>query len=561
MRLMACLAVSLLSSAGWTQNTPFRTEKGMVVSDSAIASEVGASILKRGGTAVDAAIATAFALAVTYPTAGNLGGGGFMVVRLADGTSLAIDYRERAPRRAAKDMYLDANGNVRPGASTIGYLAAGVPGTVAGMAEAHRRFGKLPWRDLVEPAVKLAREGFPLSYDLSSELRRMAILFARFPESHRIFNRDGKFYEWGEKMVQTDLARTLERIRNGGEKGFYEGETARLLAADMRANGGLIDEEDMRNYRVTIRDVLKGSYRGYEVLTMPPPSSGGIALLQMLGIVEGFDLGASGFGSSTAYHLMIEAMKRAFADRAAHLGDPDFAKVPIDSLMNRDYWLAMRRSIDPTKATPADQIKAGDFAVRESEHTTHFSVVDAAGNAVANTYTINSGYGAGAVAKGLGFLLNNEMDDFAAKVGVPNAYGLIQGEANAIQPGKRPLSSMTPTIVVRGGKLAYVIGSPGGPTIINTVFQTILNLVDFDMNIQRAVSAPRIHHQWLPDQVRYETLGMNPDTRAALEKLGHLFAPRGGSMGSCNSIAIDLRTGHRLAGVDPRSADAGAAGH
>lgn len=561
MRLAVCLALSLLSSAIPAQNTPFRTEKGLVVSDSAIASEVGAEILRKGGTAVDAAIATAFSLAVTYPTAGNLGGGGFMVVRQADGTAIAIDYRERAPRRATRDMYLDDQGRVRAGASTIGYLAAGVPGTVAGMAEAHRRFGKLPWRELVDPAVRLARNGFVLSHDLSQELQRMSGLFSRFPESRRIFNRDGKFYSWGENFIQSDLANTIERVRNEGEKGFYEGQTAQLLAADMKANGGLIDEEDMKGYRVTVRDVLRGSYRGYEVLTMPPPSSGGIALLQMLGIVEGFDLRAAGFGSSGAYHLMIESMKRAFADRAAHLGDPDFAKVPVESLMKPAYWVEMRRSIDLNKATPATDIKAGDFGVRESEHTTHFSVVDTAGNAVANTYTINSGYGSGAVAKGLGFLLNNEMDDFAAKVGVPNAYGLIQGEANAIQPGKRPLSSMTPTILAKDGKLSYVIGSPGGPTIINTVFQTILNLADFDMNIQRAVGAPRIHHQWLPDEVRYEPLGLNADARALLEKLGHKFAARAGSMGSCNAIAIDPRTGHRLAGIDPRSADAGAAGH
>ncbi|HRK22260.1 MAG TPA: gamma-glutamyltransferase, partial [Fimbriimonadaceae bacterium] len=548
-------------SIGFGQNTPFRTQKGMVVSDCKIASEVGASILRKGGTAVDAAIATAFALAVTYPAAGNLGGGGFMVVRQADGKAIAIDYRERAPRRATRNMYLDASGDVRPESSTVGYLAAGVPGTVSGMAEAHRRYGKLPWRDLVDPAVRLARDGFAVSHDLSEELQRMSRLFSRFPESSRIFNRNGKFYGWGEKLVQSDLARTLARIRDQGERGFYEGETARLLAADMKANGGLIDEEDMRTYRCTIRNVLKGSYRGYDVLTMPPPSSGGIALLQMLGIVESFDLRGQGFGSAGTYHLMVESMKRAFADRAAHLGDPDFAKVPVTSLLNLTYLAELRRSIDPAKATPASAIKAGDFSVRESEHTTHFSVVDAAGNAVANTYTINSGYGSGAVAKGLGFLLNNEMDDFAAKVGVPNAYGLIQGEANAIQPGKRPLSSMTPTILIKDGKLAYVIGSPGGPTIINTVFQTILNLVDFDMNIQRAVAAPRIHHQWLPDEVRFEPLGLNPDTRLTLEKLGHRFAARAGSMGSCNSIAIDQRTGHRLAGVDPRSADAGAAGH
>jgi len=322
---------------------------------------------------------------------------------------------------------------------------------------------------------------------------------------------------------------------------------------------GLITEEDLKAYKVTIREPLRGSYRGHEILTMPPPSSGGIALLQMLGMLESFDLKAQGFASSGAYHLMIETMKRAFADRAAHLGDPDFASVPVAQLLDANYIGELRKSINPIKATSASEIKA--LTIRESDHTTHFSVVDKDGNAVANTYTINSGYGSGTVAKGLGFLLNNEMDDFASKPGVPNAYGLIQGDANSIQPQKRPLSSMTPTIVTKDGKLLYVYGSPGGPTIINTVLQTTINLIDFEMNVQRAVSSPRIHHQWLPDEVRYESLGLNADTRAALEKMGHKFPARGTSMGSCLAIAIDPLTGHRLAGVDPRSEDAGAAGN
>lgn len=558
---VATIALTLLPPFATGQNTPTRFEHGCVVTDSKIASQVGADILKRGGNAVDAAIATAFALAVTYPTAGNLGGGGFMLVRLANGQSIAIDYRERAPLKATKDMYLDAAGKVVPNLSTVGYKAAGVPGTVAGMWEAHKRFGKLKWPELVQPAVDLARNGFELSFDLSQSLRSMSRLFSQFPESYRVFNRSGKFYEWGEKLVQPELAATLARVRDKGAEGFYVGETARLLAADMRANGGLITDEDLKSYKVSVREPLEGSYRGHEILTMPPPSSGGIALLQMLGILERFDLRALGFGSSGAYHLMVESMKRAFADRAAHLGDPDFAKVPVANLLDADYIGGLRQSIVKDRATPASEVKAGIFAAKEGEHTTHFSVVDRDGNAVANTYTINSGYGSGAVAKGLGFLLNNEMDDFTAKAGVPNIYGLIQGEANAVQPQKRPLSSMTPTIVLKDGKLAYVFGSPGGPTIINTVLQTLVNLVDFGMNVQRAVSAPRIHHQWLPDEIRYEPLGLNPDTRIVLEKIGHKFAARGGSMGSCLAIAIDPRTGHRLAGVDPRSEDAGAAGH
>ena len=558
-RRILLVTLTLVSGVATGQNTPARFEHGCVVSDCKIASQVGADILKKGGNAVDAAIATAFALAVTYPTAGNIGGGGFMLVRLANGQSIAIDYRERAPLKATKDMYLDASGNVIKGLSTSGYKAVGVPGTVAGMWEAHRRFGKQPWKGLVQPAVDLAKKGFEVSFDLGQSLRLASLIFGPFPESVRIFNRNGKFYEWGEKFIQPELAETLARIRDRGSDGFYLGETARSLADDMRANGGLITEEDLKSYRVTVREPLKGSYRGREILTMPPPSSGGIALLQMLGMLESFDLKSLGFASSGAYHLMIESMKRAFADRAAHLGDPDFAKIPVAQLLNADYIGELRKGIDPLRAKPATDIKS--LTIKESEHTTHFSVVDKDGNAVANTYTINSGYGSGVVAKGLGFLLNNEMDDFASKVGVPNAYGLIQGGANSIQPQKRPLSSMTPTIVLKDGKLLYVYGSPGGPTIINTVLQTTINLIDFEMNIQRAVSAPRIHHQWLPDEVRYEMLGLNSDTRAALEKMGHKFAARGGSMGSCLAIAIDPRTGHRLAGVDPRSDDAGAVGY
>jgi gamma-glutamyltranspeptidase/glutathione hydrolase len=561
LRILGLIGVlTALPLQATAQNAPARFRHEAVVSDCKIASHVGAGVLRKGGNAVDASIATAFALAVTYPTAGNIGGGGFMLVRTSKGETVAIDYRERAPLKATRGMYLDPAGNVVPEASTVGYRAAGVPGTVAGMWEAHRRFGKLPWRDLVQPSVELAENGFAISYDLARSLKSMSRLFSRFPESSRIFNRQGRFYEWGEKLVQPELGRTLSRIRDQGPKGFYAGETARLLEEDMRSNGGLITEEDLEAYRVVVREPLNGRYRGCEVLTMPPPSSGGVALLQMLGILEAYELAGMGFGSSATSHLLIEAMKRAFADRAAHMGDPDFVRVPLAQLLDATYIGGLRKGIQPNKATPASEIKASVFGSRESEHTTHFSVVDREGNAVANTYTINSGYGSGAVAKGLGFLLNNEMDDFAAKVGVPNAYGLIQGEANAIQPLKRPLSSMTPTIVLRDGKLAYVLGSPGGPTIINTVLQTILNLVDFEMNVQRAVAGPRIHHQWLPDEVRYEPGGLNADTKLALEALGHKFASRPSFMGSCMAIAVDPSTGHRLAGVDPRSDDGGAAG-
>ncbi len=562
--LLAAIAASAPSQTG----ALLRVKGGLVVSDSALASNVGAEILKKGGNAVDAAVATGFALAVTFPSAGNLGGGGFLLLRLKSGESVFVDYRERAPKAATRDMYLDKSGKPVPGMSTIGYKAVGVPGTVAGMWEAHKRFGRLPWKDLVEPARRLADEGFPVEYGLSRGLRAASDRLRRFPESWRIFCREGKFYEWGETFRQPELAATLARIQSDGAKGFYEGETARLIAEDMKANGGLITPDDLRDYRVAAREPAKGSFRGYEVLSAPPPSSGGVALITMLNILEGYDLRSLGPGSSGAMHLMVEAMKRAFADRAAHLGDPDFGEIPVKELIDKDYAAGIRRQIDPTKATPSKSIRTGLNARGpailppfEREHTTHFSVVDADGNAVSNTYTINDSYGCGATVKGAGFLLNNEMDDFAIAPGVPNTYGLIQGEANSIAPGKRPLSSMTPTIVHKDGQVFLVLGSPGGPTIINTVLQTILNVLDFGMSVQAAVSAPRVHHQWLPDEIRWETLGLNSDARLALQKMGHVFARFGTSLGSCHAIFVDPATSHRIAGVDPRISTSGAAGH
>jgi len=553
----------MLSALLALQIHPLRAEKGMVVSDSQIASEVGRDILRKGGNAVDSAIATAFALAVTFPAAGNVGGGGFMVVRMADGRTVAIDYRETAPAAATRNMYIGADGKPTMD-SLVGLKASGVPGTVAGMVEAHRRFGKLPWRDLVEPSVRLARDGFALPHGLAESLRQSGPAFARFPASYAQFCRSGEFYSWGDRFQQPDLGRTLALVRDKGNDGFYKGETAKKLAAAMAKGNGLITEKDMADYRVKVREPLKGSFRGYEVLTMPPPSSGGIALLQMLGMLGKDDLAAIGANSSGSLHLMTEAMKRAFADRAVHLGDPDFVKVPTSELLVAEY-LAERRASFTDRATPSAEVKAlgGAQAGAEEEkmETTHFSVVDADGNAVSNTYTLNGGFGCFAVAEGTGILMNNEMDDFASAPGTPNMYGLIQGESNAIQPGKRPLSSMTPTILVRDGKVAYVIGSPGGPTIINTVFQTILNVTVFDMSIQRAVAAPRFHHQWMPDEIRWEPFGLSADVRRALEGKGHIIRATGASMGSCHAIAVDPRTGHKLAGVDPRISTSGAAGY
>jgi len=539
---------------------PLRAPHVMVASTSDIASRAGAEVMKKGGNAVDAAVAVALALAVTWPSAGNLGGGGFMLIRKADGTVEAIDYRERGPLASTRDMYLDANGNVVPGMSTEGWKAVGVPGTIAGLALAHKRHGKLKWADVVEPARKLAAEGFVVNYHLARSLRSESTQnkMKNFAESRRIFQRDGKFYDMGETFVQPDLAAVLARIK-ANPRDFYEGETAKLLVAAMQANGGLITLEDLRTYEPTIRTPLRTTYRGYEIVTMPPPSSGGIALIEMLNMLEGYDLKSMGWHSSQYVHTVVEVMRRAFADRAQFLGDTDFVKVPVNALISRAYADERRKTIDPLHASSSRDAGAGNPAPYESPETTHFTIVDADGAIVSSTYTLNDSYGAGVTAKGTGFLLNNEMDDFTSKVGVPNDYGLIQGEANAIAPKKRPLSSMTPTIVLKDGKPAFAIGSPGGPTIINTVLQVILNVVDFKMDIQAAISAPRFHHQWLPDVIYWEQYDLQPDTRKAIEAMGHTFrelpgANRNtpGTIGDAHGIAIDPDTGMRMGASDPR---------
>lgn len=545
--------LSLLAISLQPQIYPTRFSQGAVVSDSDIASEVGAAILRKGGNAVDAAVATGLAMSVTFPAAGNLGGGGFMLVRMADGRTVAIDYREVAPHRSSKDMYRN------PADSLSGYLASGVPGTPLGMWEAHRKFGKLPWKDLVEPSVRLAKDGFKVSDGLAVGLRGQSDRFRRFPAAWSQFCRNGDFYRSGETFRQPDLATTLARLRDRGPKGFYEGETARLFQVAMAKNGGLIDAKDLKNYRVITREPIKGEYRGYQVYTMPPPSSGGIAILQMLEMLKGDDLSKTGFQSSATLHLMIEAMKRAFADRSTHLGDPAFVKVPVTALLSSTYLKSRRESIGE-QATPSKDISGLAIDSGNGVDTTHYSVVDKHGNAVANTYTLNTGYGSGVVIPGTGVLMNNEMDDFTTQPGKPNVFGLIQSEKNVVAPGKRPLSSMTPTILVRDGKVALVLGSPGGPTIINTVFQTLVNVVDYRMSIQAAVSAPRFHHQWLPDEIRWEPFGLTQDVRANLEARGHIVAATGGRMGSCHCIQIDS-TGARLVGIDPRVSGSGASGH
>ena len=560
------IIVSLLASASVkpapaASREPVRARNGMVASVSEIASRVGVEIMKRGGNAVDAAIAVALALAVTWPSAGNIGGGGFMVIRKANGDSDVIDYRERAPFAASRGMYLDENGNVIKDASTIGYKAAGVPGTIAGMHLALERHGKLSWADVVEPARRLAAEGFEVNIHLARSLRGNAKLMSRFPDSNRIFLRDGKYYEEGERIVQPQLAETLARVQKNW-RDFYEGKTAEMIAADMKAHGGLITLNDLKEYQPTLRKPLKGTYRGYEILSMPPPSSGGAHLIQMLNMLEHYDLSKIPHNSSDHIHLLTEVMKRAFADRAEYMGDADFVKVPIEGIISKKYADALVKTIDMQHATPSAQIKAGAPAGYEPTQTTHFTIVDKEGNVVSNTYTLNGSYGSGATAKGTGVLLNNEMDDFTSKPGVPNMFGLLQSENNAIQPRKRPLSAMTPTIVLKDGKIWFAVGSPGGPTIINTVLQVIVNVIDYGMNIQEAVDAPRFHHQWMPDEIRYEPFGLNADTRKELERRGHLFPKRSGGtgttdetasyIGDAEGIMIDLKTGIRLGASDAR---------
>ena len=534
----------LLLVCAASAHQPVRARHAMVVSRERHATSAGLSVLKAGGNAVDAAVAVGFALAVTHPSAGNLGGGGFMLLRRASGETTFLDFRERAPGKSSRNMYLDASGN--PGRDSVeGYRASGVPGTVGGLEYAHRKYGSKSWAELLQPAVDLAAKGFAVSYSQAQSFKSSKLL-AKFPESRRIFQRDGRFYEPGDLFLQPELARTLGRIQKSGARDFYEGETARLLAADMAAHGGLITLDDLKTYRVAERKPLTGRYKGYDIVTAPPPSSGGVGILQMLGVLEGTGYEKAGAGSAVSLHWMAEAMRRYFAERARWLGDADFVKVPVAELLDKSYIARLRASIDPDRATPSTAVHALEW--HESSETTHYTIVDKEGNVVAVTYTLNGGYGSGVTAAGLGFLLNNEMDDFAAKPGSPNLYGLVQGEANAIQPGKRPLSSMTPTIVLRNGRFYLALGSPGGPTIINTVLQVMVNVVDFGMNVQDAVDWPRIHHQWLPDELRVER-GFSPDTIAILQKMGYKVKA-GGSQGETAAVLFD---GAWLQGAsDPR---------
>ncbi|MDO4682304.1 MAG: gamma-glutamyltransferase [Lautropia sp.] len=531
---------------------PVIARNGMVASEQGLASQIGLDILKAGGNAVDAAVAIGFALAVTLPNAGNIGGGGFMMVHDAkSGQYVALDFRETAPGSAGRDLFLDKDGNVVDGKSLYTHAAVGVPGTVAGMAHALKKWGTMPLARVMAPAIALAEKGYPVSETLAKTLKAEADNMGKWPATRAIFWKNGEPLKVGDRLVQKDLARSLKLIAAQGPDAFYRGEIARRIAADSQQNGGLISLDDLKNYRPVERQPVRGSYRQYEVVTMPPPSSGGIHLVQILNMMEAWPIGQWGQNSAQTVHHMAEAMKLAYADRSEYLGDPDFVKIPQTGLTSKAYADSLRAGIDPKKARPAGQIRPGKPQPYESDQTTHYSVVDRAGNAVAVTYTLNTNFGTGIVAPGTGILLNNEMDDFAAKPGVPNAYGLIGGDANAVAAGKRPLSSMTPTFVLKDGKPWLVTGSPGGARIITTVLQTISNSIDHSMSPAEAAATPRFHHQWTPDELRIER-GFPVDTIELLKQRGQNVVVKP-AMGRTQTIQIQ---GKELWGYsDPRNPD------
>lgn len=503
---------------GWTK----AYDHAVAVSAEERASLAGKQILQQGGNAVDAAVAMQFALAVTLPRAGNIGGGGFMVLRLEDGTTTALDFREKAPRRASRNMYV-RDGEYQPMLSRQGGLASGVPGVVDGMIKAIERYGNLPLESVMKPAIKLAREGYPLSWKQAEELNSHAGDFKKYEASERYFTKaSGEPFQEGDLFIQEDLAQTLERIARLGRDGFYSGRTAEMIVAEMKRQGGIIDYRDLREYESVWRDPVKAEYHGYELLIMPPPSSGSIAIAQILQMIEGYDLESMGFHSAEYVHLVTEAMRRAFADRAYFLGDPDFVDIPRSTMLSEEYNSKRMQSFDSGRATPSSELGHGKIpSFSESSETTHFSVVDKDGNAVSVTTTLNGSFGSHVSIDGAGFLMNNEMNDFTAQPGEPNMYGLIQGKANAIEPGKRMISSMTPAIVTKNGRLRMVLGAAGGPRIITATLVSFLNMAVFGMNAQEALTAPRFHHQWLPDKLYYEEYGLSPDTRKILEEKGH----------------------------------------
>ncbi len=528
--------LTLLLAGALCAHEPVRARKAMVVAQEPIATDVGVEILKRGGNAYDAAVAVAFSLAVTYPTAGNIGGGGFALIRTASGDTNFIDFREKAPSGATRDMYLDKAGNPTRD-SVSGWRAVGVPGTVRGLELMHKKYGKLKWSDLVRPSVRLAKDGFELSYSVARGLKSAERQLGAFPDSKRIYLNNGAFWEPGYRLRQPELARTLNRIARRGPNEFYEGQTAKLLADGMAKNGGLVTLQDLKAYQAAERKPLMGKYHGHDIIASPPPSSGGIGMIQMMGVLDRLDYVKAGMGSAKLAHALAETMRRFYADRSQFLGDPDFVKIPVATLTSPSY-IAQRAATITDRATPSGDIQHGDAPAEESTETTQISIVDKDGNAVSLTYTLNGGYGSGVTAPGLGFLLNNEMDDFSVKPGAPNMYGAVGGEANSIAPGKRMLSSMTPTIVTKDGKLVLVIGAPGGTRIITGVMQAILNVIDFKLNIQDAIDAPRLHHQWQPDRLYLER-GWSPDTADLLRKMGHIVETGSTGVSNVHGILVE----------------------
>lgn len=553
----AQLAAGIKYDTSYPIISPVYAKQGMVVTEQALASQVGLDILKRGGNAVDAAVAVGFALAVVLPNAGNIGGGGFMVIHDSkSGKDIALDFRELAPEKATRDMYLDANGKVISGKSLFSHLAVGVPGTVAGMDLALRKYGSMKWKDVIAPAIRLAEQGFDISPHLAELIDSGKNQLGKWPASRAIFFKDGKPIQAGERLLQKDLAQSLRQIAEQGPSAFYEGAIAKKIVAEMQQHDGLISASDMKNYKAVERIPVRGNYRGYEVVSMPPPSSGGVHIIQMLNMLEHFPLKEQGANSAQTLHQLSEVMKLAYADRSEFLGDPDYYKVPTKGLTSRAYADELVKKIQPDRATPSADIKPGKPLPYESDQTTHYSVADQFGNVVATTYTLNLNFGSGIVASGTGIVLNNEMDDFSVKAGVPNAFGLLGGDANAVQSWKRPLSSMSPTIVLKDGKPFLVTGSPGGSRIITTTLQTILNVIDHDMNVAEATISPRIHQQWMPDQLRYEK-GISIDTLRLLEQKGQVLRPAA-TLGKTQTIQVFAQG---FAGYsDPRNPDGSAVG-
>lgn len=557
-------ADSVNAQARTTQEDVVSSTTGVVVSSSSLASEVGASIMHQGGNAVDAAVATAFALAVTWPGAGNIGGGGFMIVRRPNGQAITIDYREKAPLGSTPEMYLNKNGEIERGLTASGYLAPGVPGTVRGLETAHRKFGKLPWATVVMPAVKLAEDGFVLSDSLAKGLNtQLSGTMGKFPSSVAAYGKPGGgTWAGGDKIVLKDLGKTLRAIATDGPDAFYKGGIADMIADDMKANGGLITKKDLAEYRAVVRKPVTGNFRGYQITSMPPPSSGGVALIEILNILENFDLKAKGRYSASTIHLLTEAIRRGFLDRARFLGDPDFTKVPVEELLSKTHAKKLAEEIDPARASSSLEL-GKDIVTKvlpaESDETTHFSVIDKDGMAVSNTYTLEGGYGSRVVVKGAGFLLNNEMGDFNKKPGETNTRGDIGTPPNLIAPGKRMLSSMTPAIITKEGKVLLITGSPGGRTIINTVLCIILNVTEFGMTGRQAVDAPRMHHQWLPDTISLEKGSVSDADMELLKQMGHIFSKSDGAQGDGNSIIVDPKTQMAYGISDKRNVNSKAA--